>query len=65
MSKLILKEVSEGVSKLILKEVSKGVSKLIVEMSDLKSIRVIEFSGRTTDWEGWSEKFLARAKRKG
>ena len=34
-------------------------------MSDLKSIRVIEFSGRTTDWEGWSEKFLARAKRKG
>ena len=48
-----------------MKEVSKGVSKLIVEMSDLKSIRVIEFSGRTTDWEGWSEKFLARAKRKG
>ena len=40
-------------------------SKLFFEMSDLKSIRVIEFSGRTIDWEGWSEKFLARAKRKG
>ena len=26
---------------------------------------MIEFSGRTTDWEGWSEKLLARAKRKG
>ena len=31
---------------------------------DIKSIRVIEFSGRTSDWEGWSEKFLARGKRK-
>ena len=34
-------------------------------MSDMKSIRVINFSGRTSDWEGWSEKFLARSKRKG
>ena len=31
---------------------------------DIKSIRVIEFSGKTSDWEGWSEKFLARGKRK-
>ena len=31
---------------------------------DLKSIRVIEFTGKTSDWEGWSEKFKARAKRK-
>ena len=34
-------------------------------MSDLKSIRVIEFSGRTDDLEGRLEKFLVRAKRKG
>ena len=33
--------------------------------TDLKSIRVIEFTGKTSDWEGWSEKFKARAKRKG
>ena len=33
--------------------------------NDLKSIRVIEFTGKTSDWEGWSEKFLARSKRKG
>ena len=32
---------------------------------ELKSIRVLEFSGKTTDWEGWSEKFLARGKRAG
>ena len=32
---------------------------------DLKSIRVIGFIGKTSDWEGWSEKFKARAKRKG
>lgn len=30
-----------------------------------KSIRIIEFSGKQGDWDGWSEKFLARAKRKG
>ena len=30
-----------------------------------KSIRVIEFTGKQADWEGWSEKFLARGKRKG
>ena len=33
-------------------------------MSELKSIRVLNFSGRTTDWEGWSNKFLARSKKK-
>ena len=33
-------------------------------MSDMKSIRVINFSGRTSDWEGWSKKILARSKRK-
>ena len=32
---------------------------------DLKSICVIGFIGKTSDWEGWSEKFKARAKRKG
>ena len=25
---------------------------------------MINFSGRTSDWEGWSEKILARSKRK-
>ena len=34
-------------------------------MSDMKSIHVINFSGRTFDWEGWSEKYLARSKKKG
>ena len=34
-------------------------------MSELKSIRVLNFSGRTTDLEGCSEKFLARSKRRG
>ena len=34
-------------------------------MSELKSICVLNFSGRTADWEGWSEKFLARSKRRG
>ena len=33
--------------------------------SEIKSIRVLEFNGKTSDWEGWSEKFKARAKRKG
>ena len=33
--------------------------------TDLKSNRVIEFMGKTSNWEGWSEKFKARAKRKG
>ena len=32
---------------------------------DLKSIRVLEISGKTSDWEWWSEKFLARGKRLG
>ena len=31
---------------------------------DIKSIWVIEFSGKTSDWEGWSEKFLVWGKRK-
>ena len=26
---------------------------------------MINFSGRTSDWEGWSEKFLARSKKEG
>ena len=30
-----------------------------------KSIRVIEFSGKSSDWKIWSRKFLARANRKG
>jgi hypothetical protein len=37
-------------------------------MSEEKSsltIRVIPFSGKSVDWPIWSEKFLARAKRKG
>ena len=34
-------------------------------MSELKSIRVLEFDGKTSNWEGWSEKFKARAKRRG
>lgn len=33
--------------------------------TDLKTIRVIDFDGKPSNWEGWSEKFLARAKRKG
>lgn len=33
--------------------------------TEIKSIRVLEFSGKTSEWEGWSEKFKARAKRKG
>jgi len=34
-------------------------------MSDEKSIRIIEFSGKQSDWDGWSEKFLAKAEHKG
>ena len=30
-----------------------------------KSLRVIEFSGSTKDWDIWSEKFKARGRRKG
>ena len=33
--------------------------------TDLKSIQVLEVSGKTSDWEGWSEKFLARDKQLG
>ena len=37
----------------------------IMPNTEMKAIRILEFSGRNSDWEGWSEKFLARAKRKG
>ena len=30
-----------------------------------KSIGIIEFSGKQSDWDGWSEKFLAHSKCKG
>ena len=30
-----------------------------------KSFRVIEFSGKRSDWDAWSTKFMARANRKG
>ena len=30
-----------------------------------KSIRFIEFSGKKTDWDSWSEKFLSHGKQKG
>ena len=30
-----------------------------------KSIRVLEFTGKIEDWEGWSVKFLERGKRLG
>ena len=31
----------------------------------LKKILFLDFDGKANNWEGWSEKFLARAKRKG
>ncbi len=34
-------------------------------VTDLKSIRVLEFTGKIADWEEWSAKFLARGKRLG
>ena len=34
-------------------------------MSEEKSIRIIEFSGNQSDWNGWSEKFLTKAEMKG
>lgn len=33
--------------------------------TELRSNRVIAFDGNPKDWEAWSEKFLARDKRKG
>ena len=33
--------------------------------SEIKSIGMLEFNGKTSDWEGRSEKFKARAKLKG
>ena len=32
---------------------------------NVSSIKVIPFSGKAVDWPVWSEKFLARARRKG
>ena len=32
-------------------------------MSDMRSIRVIDFSGRTFNWERWTNKVLVRSKR--
>ena len=34
-------------------------------VSNTTSIRVLPFSGKTSDWKIWSRKFLARANRKG
>jgi len=34
-------------------------------MSEEKSIRIIEFSGKKSDYDGWREKFLAKAEYKG
>ena len=34
------------------------------ETNDEKTIRVITFSGKKTEWPIWEEKFLARAARK-
>ena len=33
--------------------------------SELKTIRVLEFDGNASNWDGWSEKFMTRGKRKG
>ncbi len=43
------------------------ISKISVSVSTIeeKSVRIIEFSGKQADWDGWSEKFLARAKCRG
>jgi len=35
------------------------------EEKGASSIKVIPFSGKAVDWPVWSEKFLARARRKG
>ncbi len=35
------------------------------KVRDEKAIRIIEFSGRQSDWDGWSVKFLTRAENKG
>ena len=34
-------------------------------MTDLKSMRVLEFTGKIANWEGWSANFLTRGKRLG
>ena len=34
-------------------------------MSNEKTIKVIEFSGKKKDWDFWEEKFIARASRRG
>ena len=33
--------------------------------TDERSIRVLPFSGKSSDWKIWSRKFLARANRRG
>ena len=34
------------------------------KVSEERAIRIIEFSGKQSDWDGWSEKFLAKAEMK-
>ncbi len=34
-------------------------------MSELKTIRVLGFSGNTSNWDGWSKKFMEHGKSKG
>ena len=34
-------------------------------MSEEKTIRINEFSGEQSDWDGWPETFLAKAEHKG
>ena len=34
-------------------------------MSEGKAIRIIEFSGEPSEWDGWKEKFLAKAEMRG
>ena len=38
---------------------------MATESFEERSIRVLNFSGRKTDFPVWSEKFLAKARRKG
>ena len=36
-----------------------------MEQQGETTIKTIVFSGKKTDWETWSEKFMARSKRRG
>ena len=40
-------------------------TRIIMSETDDKAIRVLSFSGKQAEWAIWSEKFLARARRKG